>query len=46
VEEKDFNIPIKRDITDYSLHPRKPKLEPTRKIYGDDWRYPDNEYDE
>jgi hypothetical protein len=38
-EKIDFHIPL-RDKEDYSLHPRKPKLEPTRKLYGDEWRYP------
>jgi hypothetical protein len=44
VEEEDFNIP-KWHITDYSLRPRKPKPEPAPKIYGDEWRFSENEYD-
>jgi hypothetical protein len=26
-DEDNFNIPIQRNLTDYSLRPRKPKLE-------------------
>jgi hypothetical protein len=42
----DFTKP-KRKIEDYFLRPRHiPGLEPTRKIYSEDWRYPDNVSDE
>jgi hypothetical protein len=37
---------LSRTIEDYYLPPRKAKPKFTRKLYGDEWQYPDNESDE
>jgi hypothetical protein len=41
-EVENVNIPIKRIRDDYFLRPLKVNPKPTRKLFGDEWRYPDS----
>jgi hypothetical protein len=45
-EVEKVNIPIKRKKEDYSFRSHNTRLEPTRKLYGDEWQFPVNVSDE